>query len=190
MYNRYYITIIPIYSLSLLPEKIFGSPLKRISMKIKPFNLISLTVGLMIITIAFSCGTKTTESPEEEKTPNAVIDTKAPSESKGVGKFTDVKLGEIDPAKADLGKAIFTTKCLTCHKLTAEKFVGPGMEGITKRRTPEWILNMITNPDMMIKTDPVAKKLYEETLVPMAFQNVSDEDAMNILDYLRQNDQK
>jgi len=159
-------------------------------MKNKPFNVIFLIVGLLILSIAFSCGTKTTVSSEDATSPNTVIDTKAPSDSKGVGKFTDVKLGEIDPAKADLGKAIFTTKCLTCHKLTADKFVGPGLEGITKRRTPEWILNMITNPDKMIKTDPVAKKLYEETLTPMAFQNVSDEDAMNILDYLRQNDQK
>ena len=145
---------------------------------------------LMITAVITSCGSKSNAPEGEVSTTPAVIDTKAPSDSKGVGRFTDVKLVALDPAKAELGKAIFTTKCQTCHKLTSEKFVGPGLLGVTKRRTPEWILNMITNPDKMIKTDPVAKKLFEETLTPMAFQNVTDNDAMLLLDYLRQNDQK
>jgi len=149
-----------------------------------------LTSLIIIIVVVTSCGSKINAPAEEVSVVPAVIDTKAPSDSKGIGKFTDVKLNAIDPAKAELGKAIFTTKCQTCHKLTSEKFVGPGLQDVTKRRTPEWILNMITNPDKMIKTDPVAKKLFEETLTPMAFQNVTDNDAMLLLDYLRQNDQK
>lgn len=138
-----------------------------------------------------ACGSKT---PTAGSTPaadaNIVIDTKAHSDSKGVGKFTVVKLDAIDPIKADLGKAVFTTKCTTCHKLTADKFVGPGLAGVTNRRTPEWIMNMITNPELMMKSDPVAKKLFEEILTPMANQNVGDEDARHILEYLRWNDNK
>jgi hypothetical protein len=144
-----------------------------------------------VILFLQACGSKT---PATDTTPvpdaNVVIDTKAPSNSKGVGKFTEYKLKAIDPAKADLGKAVFTTKCTTCHKLTADKFVGPGMSGITNRRTPEWILNMITNPELMMKSDPLAKKLFEEILTPMANQNISEADAINILEYLRQNDNK
>ncbi len=144
-----------------------------------------------IVFIAGSCGSST-QAPATEEAPVAevITDTKAPSNSKGVGNYTDVKLGEIDAAKADLGKAVFVTKCTTCHKLTDEKFVGPGLSGITKRRTPEWILNMVTNPELMIKSDPLAKKLFEEILSPMANQNISDEEARNILEYLRQNDSK
>jgi len=144
-----------------------------------------------IILILQSCGSKT-QTPVTETTPaaNVVIDTKAYSDSKGVGKFTEYKLEDIDPAKADLGKAVFSTKCTTCHKLTADKFVGPGLLGVTKRRTPEWILNMTTNPELMMKSDPVAKKLFEEMLTPMANQNISEEDAKNLLHYLRQNDSK
>ena len=144
-----------------------------------------------IILLINACGSNTSKpAATAEPAAPAIVDTKAASESKGVGRFTDVKLGAIDPAKADLGKAIFATKCTTCHKLNDEKFVGPGLKNMTNLRTPEWILNMITNPDEMIKTDPVAKKLFEENLVPMTFQNVSDEDARNILEYLRQNDSK
>ncbi|MBK6347833.1 MAG: c-type cytochrome [Bacteroidales bacterium] len=146
---------------------------------------------LGVIIFFHACGSKTpapvaTPAPEA----NVVIDTKAYSDSKGVGKFTEVKLEALDPARADLGKAIFTNKCTTCHKLTADKFVGPGLAGITSRRTPEWIMNMITNPELMMKSDPVAKKLFEELLTPMANQNIGDEDARNILEYLRQSDNK
>jgi mono/diheme cytochrome c family protein len=151
---------------------------------------LSLTIAGVFV-IFNSCGSKTS-APTTETAPaaNVVIDTKAPSDSKGVGKFTEVKLEALDPAKADLGKAVFATKCTTCHKLTADKFVGPGLLGVTKRRTPEWILNMITGPEQMMKTDPVAKKLFEEILTPMANQNISEADALNILEYLRQNDSK
>lgn len=142
-----------------------------------------------VIIFLHACGSKT-NAPETAPLPeaNVVIDTKAYSDSKGIGKFTDVKLDAIDPAKADLGKTVFTSKCTTCHKITADKFVGPGLAGITKRRTPEWIMNMITNPELMMKSDPVAKKLYEEMLTPMANQNIGDEEARNILEYLRQID--
>ncbi len=144
-----------------------------------------------VILLLQACGSKTpaTDSAPAPEAP-VVVDTKAPSDSKGVGKFTDVKLNAIDASKADLGKAVFATKCTTCHKLTADKFVGPGLLGATKRRTPEWILNMITGPEVMIKTDPVAKKLFEEILTPMANQNIAEADALNILEYLRQNDSK
>ena len=144
-----------------------------------------------MILLINACGSNTSK-PEATAEPAAptIIDTKAASDSKGVGRFAEVKLEAVDAAKADLGKAIFSTKCTTCHKLNDEKFVDPGLKDITKLRTPEWILNMMTNPAERIKTDPVAKKLFEENLVPMTFQNVSDDDAKNILEYLRQNDSK
>ena len=36
------------------------------------------------------------------------------------------------------------------------------MIGLLDRRTPEWVMNMILNPDVMEKQDPIAKKLVEE----------------------------
>lgn len=159
-------------------------------------NAIRIYSGLLITTVILilqSCGggttTQTTESAPAADT-NVAIDTKAHSDSKGIGKFSNVKLAAVDPAKAAEGLKIFTTKCATCHKPTEVKFVGPGLKGVTERRTPEWILNMITNPAEMVLKDPVAKKLYAEILTPMANQNISEEDALKIYDYLRQNDGK
>lgn len=154
------------------------------------------------LTFLYACGggdsqqsTSTEASAPEEtaaatEAPAAVTDPDAKSDSKGVGKFTDVKLGAVDDAMAAKGEAIFTSKCAACHKMTDEKLVGPGLQGVTERRTPEWVMNMITNPEEMTKKDPVAQALYEKHLVQMTFQNVSDDETRQILEYFRKNDTK
>lgn len=161
---------------------------------------ISLTsLALAGCLLASSCGggnqessseneTTETESSTNESSTAAVADPEAKSDSKGVGRFTSENLGPLDPAMAKKGEAIFVSKCASCHKLDEQKLVGPGLKGITERRTPEWILNMITNPENMTKEDPVAKALFEKHLIQMTFQNVSDDEARQILEYLRQND--
>jgi len=86
------------------------------------------------------------------------------------------------------GKAIYELKCQSCHRLTEEKLVGPGWEKVTKRREPLWIMNMITNVDMMLDTDPEAQKLLEQCMVRMPNQNLSKEDARHVLEFMRGND--
>ncbi|WP_218134369.1 c-type cytochrome [Mucilaginibacter gossypii] len=120
---------------------------------------------------------------------SADVDPAAKSESKGVGKFTSVEIGAIDNAMADKGKGVFTAKCSACHQITDQKVVGPGLKGVTKRRTPEWIMNQITNPVEMEQKDPVGKALLAKYLTQMSFQNVSDDETRQILEYLRKNDQ-
>ena len=118
------------------------------------------------------------------------IDVNAPSDSKGVGTFTDVAIADgLDADMAARGQEVFQTSCTACHTPTAQKLIGPGLKGITKIRTPEWILNMITDPVKMTKNDPIAKALLAESNnIQMTDQNVSDEDARAILEFLRQND--
>jgi hypothetical protein len=86
------------------------------------------------------------------------------------------------------GKGIYEMKCQACHKLTSEKLVGPGWAGVTKRRKPEWVMNMITNVDMMLESDPQAQKLLEECLVRMPNQNLTKDDARTVLEFMRKND--
>ena len=88
----------------------------------------------------------------------------------------------------DAGKQTYDLKCQSCHKLTDERVVGPGWGGITTRREPVWIMNMITNVDVMLEKDPEAQKLLEQCLVRMPNQNVSKEEARHILEFMRQND--
>jgi hypothetical protein len=86
------------------------------------------------------------------------------------------------------GKSIYELKCQPCHKLSEEKLVGPGWRDVTKRRTPVWIMNMITNTDYMLDKDPEAQKLLELCMVRMPNQNLSFDDARHVLEFQRSND--
>lgn len=132
--------------------------------------------------------TQASTAATAETTSTEVVDPEAKSDSKGIGKFTSVELGAIDNSMAEKGEAVFTAKCSACHKPTDEKVVGPGLKNVTKRREPEWIMNMITNPAEMTQKDPVAKALFEKHLVQMTFQNVTDEETRQILEFFRKND--
>ena len=94
----------------------------------------------------------------------------------------------LDTAWVSAGQAIYQLKCQACHKLTEEKLVGPGWKGVTKQRTPVWIMNMITNTDYMLDADTAARKLLELCMVRMPNQNLSFDDARHVLEFQRSND--
>lgn len=110
-----------------------------------------------------------------------------PMQNKGIGPITSVQLGAIDNAMADKGQELFKKKCSACHKLEA-KYVGPALKGVTKRRTPEWIMNQILNPKEMTEKDPIAKELLATFMTQMTFQDVTQDDARAMLEYFRQNE--
>jgi cytochrome c551/c552 len=110
-------------------------------------------------------------------------------QKRGEGKFSKVDVtATLDIAKADAGVKVYTVKCSACHKLTDEKLVGPGWKGVTSRHSAEWIMNFATNPDVMIDKDPKAQAMLEICLVRMPNQNLTDDDARNIYEFMRKND--
>jgi mono/diheme cytochrome c family protein len=102
----------------------------------------------------------------------------------GIGPVKEIKLSAIDKNLVDKGKQIFDTKCASCHKFDT-KLVGPPLKDVTKRRKPEWIMNMILNPQQMTQENPAAKELFATYLVQMTFQDVSHDDARALLEYIR-----
>ena len=94
----------------------------------------------------------------------------------------------LDPTMVKKGSDIYDLKCMSCHKLTDEKLVGPGWKGVTTKRKPTWIINMITNVDMMLAEDAEAQKLLEQCLVRMPNQNITAEEARSVLEFMRKND--
>lgn len=110
-------------------------------------------------------------------------------DQKGIGKFTHVELSPtLDQPLAEAGKSVYEVKCYSCHKLTDERVVGPGWKGVTGRRTPEWIMNFSTNTDEMLNKDAQAQAMLETCLIRMPNQNLSDDDARKVLEFMRQND--
>ncbi len=105
----------------------------------------------------------------------------------GVGPIKKLELKPVDKSMSDRGKVAFDAKCVACHKFDV-KVVGPPLNGVTKRRKPEWIMNMILNPEQMTKENIIAKQLLAEHLTQMTFQNVTQDEARAILEYFRVND--
>lgn len=86
------------------------------------------------------------------------------------------------------GKAVYEMKCSACHRLDDTRLVGPGWSGVTKRRDPVWIMNMITNVDVMLEKDVEAQKLLKEWVVRMPNQNITKTEARELLEFMRSND--
>lgn len=107
---------------------------------------------------------------------------------------TELKDGDItlatplDQGMVAAGNKTYSLKCQSCHRLTEEKLVGPGWKDVTKRRKPLWIMNMITNVEMMLESDPEAQKLLELCMVRMPNQNLNKGEARQILEFMRSND--
>ncbi len=111
-----------------------------------------------------------------------------PMDDKGVGPVSSISLSNtIDNSMAIRGKEIFENKCTACHSIDKRK-IGPMLSGVTKKRSPEWIMNMILNPEGMVKENEQARKLLMEFLAPMANQSLHEDEARAILEYFREID--
>lgn len=170
-----------------------------------PIKLITLLAGIFLL---ISCGDSEKKESEDirlgdyNEAPKEENDEKAPETSasddsgddlsnKGIGPVDNLELDDsIDEGLASTGADLFKNMCSACHKMD-KKFVGPSIAGVTERRSPEWIMNMILNPEQMIKEDPIAKRLLvESNMAIMANQGLSEDEARSILEYFRQYDQE
>ena len=152
-------------------------------------NHLLLALALTIL-VGTSCGNDSDSSSTSDTSGTTTTDgNTAGSDPKGIGKYQNVELTHpLDASMVATGKQVYEVKCASCHKLTDERLVGPGWAGVTKRRTPEWIMNFSTNVDEMIEKDTAAQRMLEECLVRMPNQNLSDQDARGVLEFMRQND--
>ena len=107
-------------------------------------------------------------------------------DNKGIGPITSLAFpDEIDEELAAQGEAKFNAICIACH-MVDQRMIGPAMKGVYERRSPEWVMNMILNPDGMLKEDPIAKALLKEyNNAIMLNQNLTEDEARAVAEYLR-----
>lgn len=145
--------------------------------------------GAIFFAIACNSGEKNdnaTTSTENSSTP-----TNQGTDPKGVGPHQNVQLTHpLDEKMIAEGQNTYEVKCASCHKLSDEKLVGPGWKGVTDRRTPEWIMNFVTNTEEMLEKDTAAQHMLEVCLVKMPNQNLSESEARATLELMRKNDGK
>jgi hypothetical protein len=157
---------------------------KKLSMDMKNTILImSMVVGI------YACSGNAAKQSESTNQTSAESTTTSYDPERGTGKFMSVNIPpKLDKSLAAAGQKVYDVKCASCHKLTGEKLVGPGWLGVTGRHKPEWIMNFVTNTDEMLQKDPKVQTMLEICLVRMPNQNLSDEEARNVYEFMRKND--
>lgn len=106
----------------------------------------------------------------------------------GIFATTSLNAQEIptDESVIAAGEAAFKTNCTTCHRIW-EVRIGPALNGVTERRSVEWLNSWIKNSQALIASgDEDAIAIYEEynkTLM-QAFP-FNDNQVMEILAYIK-----
>lgn len=157
-------------------------------------NRKNILITILAGTILFAFACNSSDSGKDNTTTttdNTTTGTGETSNPKGIGPHQNVQLTHpLDEKMVATGKNIYEVKCASCHKLTEERLVGPGWKGVTDRRTPEWVMNFITNVDEMLEKDTAAQNMLEICLVKMPNQNLTETDARSTFEFMRKNDGK
>ncbi|MCF6361530.1 MAG: cytochrome c [Cyclobacteriaceae bacterium] len=151
---------------------------------------------LIIFSLAaiISCSESTTNSDTETPEETSTEVTKAEGriekinfmDDKGIGPINSVIFDEtINEEMAKAGEVLYGQMCSACHKIDVN-FIGPAQKGVLERRSPEWIMNMILNPQEMVEKNATAKSLLEEfNNVEMTDMGLTEEQARSVLEYFR-----
>jgi len=159
-------------------------------MKMKSMGLLAFaTASILIIAAACGGGDQGSGESSQKEAPAAEENTGPKHFPKGIGEIKEVTL--TDPMEESMiksGKAIYEMKCAACHKLSDKRVVGPGWAGVSNRRRPEWVMNFITNVDVMLEEDSTSRAMLEQCLMRMPNQGLSVGDARDVLEFIRHND--
>ncbi len=91
-----------------------------------------------------------------------------------------------DPAVISAGEALFKNNCAVCHSAGGDVIVGPGLQGVTDKRSESWLISWIKNSQALIQSgDADAVAVYNEynkqAMPSFAF---SDDEVKSILAYI------
>lgn len=151
----------------------------------KPF-----TSTLLILTMLLAgCGSGNSDAPASSQPQADPSGLSQEQLEHGIGPISAFDPGPLDAALAAEGADFFKLKCSACHKMEG-RYVGPELGAVANTRSPAYLMNMMLNPAEMIEKHPEAKKKFAEFMTPMPDQNLSEDEARAILEYLRSEAEK
>ncbi|HEX2968646.1 MAG TPA: cytochrome c [Bacteroidales bacterium] len=89
------------------------------------------------------------------------------------------------------GEQLFKSICSSCHTINKGRLVGPDLTGIYDKKPAEWLTSFIRSSQTMVKSgDADAVAIFNEfNKIPMPDNNLSNEQILSILDYIKSVDQ-
>ncbi|HJV65733.1 MAG TPA: cytochrome c [Geomonas sp.] len=89
-------------------------------------------------------------------------------------------------ALAEDGKELFQKQCSSCHTIGGGNGVGPDLQGVAARRSAEWLVRVITEPDQLAADkDPAQLELVKKFGMEMPKLGISAEDAKKLVAFLQ-----
>ena len=91
----------------------------------------------------------------------------------------------VDLARAEQGEKLFQLKgCSACHGF-GKRVSGPDLNGVTHRRTAEWMENQILHPEIMTHDDPISHQLLATYSLQMTNQHLTPDEAKSVIEFLK-----
>lgn len=153
-------------------------------------------VGILSLSLLLaSCGEKKEEkkggfemnrTKTEKKATETSVEIPVDMDNQGVGPYKNIEFPTtIDKDLAAKGEIKYNTVCTACH-MPNKRMIGPALSGVYERRSAAWVMNMLKNPDGMLKEDPIAIALLAEyNNAVMINNNLTDEETRAVAEYLR-----
>lgn len=86
------------------------------------------------------------------------------------------------------GRYVFMNRgCNTCHRVGGGNLIGPDLAGVTQRRNDQWLVAWLKDPAAMVaKTPDLQTWSHDFGDIIMPNQNLSDDDAKNLIAYMKE----
>lgn len=158
-----------------------GSFMDRVR-RVSGVCLLVLGVTLPVTTLV-GCGGGASDGEQTSAKPAAKPSSGGSVLNEGPMAVESVKL---NPGLASFGATAFDKRgCTTCHAIGESK-QGPDLAGVASRRTEAWMKKMITDPEYMVKNDPIAREMFGKYALQMANQQVPAAEVDAIIQFLVQ----
>jgi mono/diheme cytochrome c family protein len=88
--------------------------------------------------------------------------------------------------QGDQARETFQGMCSACHTIGGGQLVGPDLEGVSERRSEEWIIGFVQRSQELVRAgDPDAVAVFEEfNRIPMPDQQLSDDEIRSLIEYI------
>ena len=145
-----------------------------------------IAAALLALTIS-ACGGEETSNQRSNQASEAEQGLTDFEMEHGIGPVTErVQVDdELDREMIEIGRNIYEMKCEMCHNMQG-RMVGPPLGDVMNNRSPEFVMNMILNPGGMVRNHPEGEKMLQDYMTVMPFQNVKEDEARAIVEFLRE----